>query len=104
MKENEKEKLVRSLQTILRHSHVHVAAAAATSTMLKTESLYKLLLNSGCSTKVKNESLQHHLQQQHQHQLGSGVVVEPQVTLEDRDLWNRFQALTNEMIVTKTGR
>lgn len=73
--------------------------------MLKTESLYKLLLNSGCSTKVKNESLQHHLQQQqHQQQLGGGVVVEPQVTLEDRDLWNRFQALTNEMIVTKTGR
>ncbi|XP_045121249.1 T-box transcription factor T-like [Portunus trituberculatus] len=71
--------------------------------MLKTESLYKLLLNSGCSTKVKNESLQHHLQQQQQ-QLGGSVVVEPQVTLEDRDLWNRFQALTNEMIVTKTGR
>ncbi|XP_071801576.1 T-box transcription factor T homolog [Asterias amurensis] len=26
------------------------------------------------------------------------------VTLEDRDLWRRFSKLTNEMIVTKTGR
>lgn len=26
------------------------------------------------------------------------------VTLDDRDLWMRFQALTNEMIVTKNGR
>jgi hypothetical protein len=26
------------------------------------------------------------------------------VTLDDRDLWLRFQALTNEMIVTKNGR
>lgn len=26
------------------------------------------------------------------------------VTLDDRDLWLRFQVLTNEMIVTKNGR
>ena len=26
------------------------------------------------------------------------------VTLDDRDLWLRFQNLTNEMIVTKNGR
>lgn len=26
------------------------------------------------------------------------------VTLDDRDLWMRFQSLTNEMIVTKNGR
>lgn len=26
------------------------------------------------------------------------------VTLDDRDLWLRFQSLTNEMIVTKNGR
>ncbi|XP_014239618.1 T-related protein isoform X2 [Cimex lectularius] len=26
------------------------------------------------------------------------------VTLDDRDLWTRFQVLTNEMIVTKSGR
>lgn len=28
----------------------------------------------------------------------------PSVELEERDLWLRFQALTNEMIVTKSGR
>jgi predicted Rdx family selenoprotein len=27
-----------------------------------------------------------------------------QVTLDDRDLWTKFQCLTNEMIVTKNGR
>lgn len=26
------------------------------------------------------------------------------VTLDDRDLWCRFQCFTNEMIVTKNGR
>lgn len=26
------------------------------------------------------------------------------VTLDDRDLWGKFQELTNEMIVTKSGR
>ena len=26
------------------------------------------------------------------------------VVLEDRELWAKFQALTNEMIVTKSGR
>lgn len=26
------------------------------------------------------------------------------VTLDDRDLWVRFQCFTNEMIVTKNGR
>ena len=26
------------------------------------------------------------------------------VTLEDRELWEQFQSLTNEMIVTKSGR
>lgn len=26
------------------------------------------------------------------------------LTLEDADLWNKFKELTNEMIVTKTGR
>ena len=26
------------------------------------------------------------------------------ITLDDRDLWCRFQNLTNEMIVTKNGR
>ena len=26
------------------------------------------------------------------------------VTLDDRDLWNQFRELTNEMIVTKGGR
>lgn len=26
------------------------------------------------------------------------------ITLDDRDLWLRFQHLTNEMIVTKNGR
>ena len=26
------------------------------------------------------------------------------VSLEDRDLWAKFQVLTNEMIVTKSGR
>jgi hypothetical protein len=29
---------------------------------------------------------------------------EAEVRLEERDLWLRFQALTNEMIVTKLGR
>ena len=28
----------------------------------------------------------------------------PKVELEDAHLWNKFQALTNEMIVTKNGR
>ena len=28
----------------------------------------------------------------------------PQVQLEEANLWNRFQSLTNEMIVTKNGR
>ena len=28
----------------------------------------------------------------------------PSVQLEDANLWNRFQSLTNEMIVTKNGR
>ncbi|KAK4288706.1 hypothetical protein Pmani_038282 [Petrolisthes manimaculis] len=28
----------------------------------------------------------------------------PRVGLEDKELWSRFQALTNEMIVTKSGR
>ena len=28
----------------------------------------------------------------------------PAVELEDAGLWSRFQALTNEMIVTKNGR
>lgn len=27
-----------------------------------------------------------------------------QVQLDDRELWTRFQSLTNEMIVTKNGR
>ena len=27
-----------------------------------------------------------------------------EVTLEDRELWEQFQSLTNEMIVTKSGR
>ena len=26
------------------------------------------------------------------------------LSLEDRDLWTRFQCITNEMIVTKNGR
>ena len=26
------------------------------------------------------------------------------ITLDDRDLWSKFQSLTNEMIVTKSGR
>ncbi len=26
------------------------------------------------------------------------------VTLDDKELWEKFRALTNEMIVTKTGR
>lgn len=29
---------------------------------------------------------------------------ELKVSLEDRELWGKFQAATNEMIVTKTGR
>ena len=28
----------------------------------------------------------------------------PSVQLEEANLWNRFQSLTNEMIVTKNGR
>ena len=28
----------------------------------------------------------------------------PRVELEDSQLWNKFQSLTNEMIVTKNGR
>ena len=28
----------------------------------------------------------------------------PHVVLEDSQLWNKFQSLTNEMIVTKNGR
>ena len=28
----------------------------------------------------------------------------PHVELEDSQLWNKFQSLTNEMIVTKNGR
>ena len=28
----------------------------------------------------------------------------PHVALEDSQLWNKFQSLTNEMIVTKNGR
>ena len=28
----------------------------------------------------------------------------PHVDLEDSQLWNKFQSLTNEMIVTKNGR
>lgn len=27
-----------------------------------------------------------------------------QISLDDRDLWNRFKEFTNEMIVTKSGR
>lgn len=64
--------------------------------MLKTESVRKLLTTEGCS-KVKTEALQ----QQHS---GAASGVEPTVVLEDRDLWTRFQVLTNEMIVTKSGR
>lgn len=26
------------------------------------------------------------------------------ITLDDKELWEKFRALTNEMIVTKTGR
>ena len=29
---------------------------------------------------------------------------ECRVSLEERDLWSKFQELTNEMIVTKNGR
>ena len=29
---------------------------------------------------------------------------QPRVELEDSQLWNKFQSLTNEMIVTKNGR
>lgn len=29
---------------------------------------------------------------------------DPQVQLDDSELWTRFQCLTNEMIVTKNGR
>jgi len=29
---------------------------------------------------------------------------ELRVALDDRELWTRFQSLTNEMIVTKNGR
>ncbi|XP_042862457.1 T-box transcription factor T-like [Penaeus japonicus] len=63
--------------------------------MLKTESVRKLLTTEGCS-KVKTEALQQHS--------GAASGVEPTVVLEDRDLWTRFQVLTNEMIVTKSGR
>lgn len=28
----------------------------------------------------------------------------PRVVLEDRELWDKFHGLTNEMIVTKSGR
>jgi hypothetical protein len=28
----------------------------------------------------------------------------PKVILEDRELWEKFHGLTNEMIVTKSGR
>lgn len=30
--------------------------------------------------------------------------IAPRVLLEDRDLWEKFHILTNEMIVTKCGR
>jgi brachyury protein len=38
--------------------------------------------------------------------IGKGMDLERNlvVSLDDRDLWCRFQTLTNEMIVTKNGR
>jgi len=33
-----------------------------------------------------------------------GIERECRVALEERDLWSKFQELTNEMIVTKNGR
>uniref|UniRef100_A0A182T2F4 T-box domain-containing protein n=1 Tax=Anopheles maculatus TaxID=74869 RepID=A0A182T2F4_9DIPT len=36
--------------------------------------------------------------------MGRGADRGLSVTLDDRDLWLRFQNLTNEMIVTKNGR
>lgn len=35
---------------------------------------------------------------------GSRIDRDVAVVLDDRDLWVRFQTLTNEMIVTKNGR
>lgn len=34
----------------------------------------------------------------------AGIDRECRVSLEERDLWSKFQELTNEMIVTKNGR
>ncbi|XP_069171375.1 T-box transcription factor T-like isoform X1 [Procambarus clarkii] len=65
--------------------------------MLKTESVHKLMPSEVCD-KIKTEVMG----QQHLSATSEGV--EPTVTLEDRELWTRFQALTNEMIVTKSGR
>ncbi|XP_054260177.1 T-related protein [Macrosteles quadrilineatus] len=42
---------------------------------------------------------------QHEHTADPGDVLERlQLSLDDRDLWVKFQSLTNEMIVTKNGR
>ncbi|CAL8300059.1 unnamed protein product [Merluccius merluccius] len=35
---------------------------------------------------------------------GNPAETEPRVSLEERELWRRFEELTNEMIVTKNGR
>ncbi|CAL4065007.1 unnamed protein product, partial [Meganyctiphanes norvegica] len=64
--------------------------------MMKTESLAKIVTSEGCGGKVKTELPGSNGTGNHR--------VEPTVTLEDRDLWTRFQVLTNEMIVTKSGR
>jgi hypothetical protein len=33
-----------------------------------------------------------------------GIQDEPRVELEDRELWQKFHPLVNEMIITKSGR
>ncbi|XP_053638380.2 T-box transcription factor T-like isoform X1 [Cherax quadricarinatus] len=77
--------------------------------MLKTENVQKMVSSEGCG-KIKTEVLQQQQQQQHQHQqqqqqhMSTSSGMEASVILEDCELWTRFQALTNEMIVTKSGR
>jgi hypothetical protein len=34
----------------------------------------------------------------------NGLVPEPKVTLEDQILWRKFNSLTNEMVISKSGR
>jgi len=55
---------------------------------------------SSCGGPAYTADLQGNLSPMSSSESGAGIMV----TLEDGDLWSKFERLTNEMIVTKNGR